>query len=913
MGDSDNTIHGARVKKTDAIKIKLRDYPKRSPANDTSVYETGNFYSIVINNDVSPKIKMLDIFDRMPYGLIDKRVTGIGATYLEMHAERNSIIVLPNRALAQTKYKSMQNKGKYLCYYVGGKSEEEAHKRTVKERFEQEWAADDEKRKNPNVYCKILVVSDSLKTALEVTNIVPSSGDYFLMIDELDSYQIETTFRKKLANVIDIYFLWKKDSRAMVSATFRHESLYIPEPDGYEDLETTDPVLMPYSNPEMEVEGEGGDDSFISNSDDQQSYEQDEDCPVLDEDELIERLGNEEFAAMLEEYKEEREREGIKLLNEWKEHEKIIEVPHSSMEQIQNEPWIQINYKKPSKRDISLIYTNSPTECLIHTLSGILEREKNPTILVAYNLFDGIKQSIQQLEINDVECKVFFSEHRINNELEKYHIRLQDFNNYLRQPDSDNDKPLVVFMTCAFFVGIDINDTDVHLIMVSNSAYPHTLLSIERIDQICGRLRKGAKDRTLIYDSTELRLCSRYNCKNLDQCFKRNICYMKGQGCLKEKPINPNGLTPEKYENMLINRANAILSLTNDFRKAIEKHLKVFKNKDYWEEMDIIDGALGRIAANENQDEKVALTRYDIDENPVIHYLNLDAIVDTWKTKNVVYRNRNSLCHEIYDFFGPSITIAQGSFFSSTTQKQASGQGDRRLRQEARIKELFADIEKYHGNPKKIQSYLTRNDLIKERPQNDVEIVAHIINRFSRMLSPEDIEDYLFKFMKGRTFRKENLKNFYRSLSFMLLPDDDVFKRGVLRKFNYLNTESGSDVPIPLRLKESIHITEEEISDKMSELIPRYKYDYFRDLPSDEEKANRIKSQNQIKQRALVPLFKCFFELTKSKSKPSIIGLYPASFKVKGEGGYSLIKRPEAFIRVTNTEDMISKYFFPNF
>lgn len=43
------------------------------------------------------------IFDRMPYGLIKKNRTGIGATTLELKADRNSIIVVPTKALASSK------------------------------------------------------------------------------------------------------------------------------------------------------------------------------------------------------------------------------------------------------------------------------------------------------------------------------------------------------------------------------------------------------------------------------------------------------------------------------------------------------------------------------------------------------------------------------------------------------------------------------------------------------------------------------------------------------------------------------------------------------------------------------------------------------------------------------------------
>lgn len=46
-----------------------------------------------------------DVFITSPYGLIKKNRTGIGATTLELHSERNSIVVVPTRALAYEKAK----------------------------------------------------------------------------------------------------------------------------------------------------------------------------------------------------------------------------------------------------------------------------------------------------------------------------------------------------------------------------------------------------------------------------------------------------------------------------------------------------------------------------------------------------------------------------------------------------------------------------------------------------------------------------------------------------------------------------------------------------------------------------------------------------------------------------------------
>lgn len=48
--------------------------------------------------------RLSEIITQLPYGLIDKQATGIGATHLELHcSKRDSIIVVPTRALGEGK------------------------------------------------------------------------------------------------------------------------------------------------------------------------------------------------------------------------------------------------------------------------------------------------------------------------------------------------------------------------------------------------------------------------------------------------------------------------------------------------------------------------------------------------------------------------------------------------------------------------------------------------------------------------------------------------------------------------------------------------------------------------------------------------------------------------------------------
>lgn len=66
--------------------------------------------------------KLSSVFEGIPYGIIKKNRTGVGATTLELRSNRNSIVVVPTRALAYGKAlgSKIGNTNKYRVLYVGG-------------------------------------------------------------------------------------------------------------------------------------------------------------------------------------------------------------------------------------------------------------------------------------------------------------------------------------------------------------------------------------------------------------------------------------------------------------------------------------------------------------------------------------------------------------------------------------------------------------------------------------------------------------------------------------------------------------------------------------------------------------------------------------------------------------------------
>lgn len=165
--------------------------------------------------------KMGEVLDRVPYGVIDKSITGLGATTLELLTEvRNSIVVVPTKSLAYNKTIWINaKKDSHYCMYIGSPIKEYDKEITLKSVKEYIQAR--------SGHCKkFMVVADSLPMLI---NYLENLGeeiyqDYFLMVDEIDTMQIDSAYRPRLEGVIDYYFLFKYYNRAVVSATLRHFS-----------------------------------------------------------------------------------------------------------------------------------------------------------------------------------------------------------------------------------------------------------------------------------------------------------------------------------------------------------------------------------------------------------------------------------------------------------------------------------------------------------------------------------------------------------------------------------------------------------------------------------------------------------------------------------------------------------------
>ena len=172
---------------------------------DLSGFPVGEAPNKVTGIFANKKHLLSNYLTKMPHGLVDKKIPGIGATTLEINSKRNSIIVFPTKALAYGKHSKHPN-----TLYVG--SEIKGQNEKVTNQQIEEYLAKDG-------YKKLLVVADSLGRLLGI--IGKNYKDYFLMIDEIDVLQTDNNFRPQLENVIDYYLMFPLKNRCMVTATMK--------------------------------------------------------------------------------------------------------------------------------------------------------------------------------------------------------------------------------------------------------------------------------------------------------------------------------------------------------------------------------------------------------------------------------------------------------------------------------------------------------------------------------------------------------------------------------------------------------------------------------------------------------------------------------------------------------------------
>jgi hypothetical protein len=153
--------------------------------------------------------KLSDVLKFLPAGIIYKDETGMGATYLELTCPRNSIIVEPIKITASSKAAS------HDALYVGGSTRFHPRKSVTEEEVAN-YLKDDS-----IPYKKIVVVADSLHKVMHQVTLLETfeSSKWFLLIDEFDSFQIDSSFRSVMEEAVVFSIKYFNDRRAFLSAT----------------------------------------------------------------------------------------------------------------------------------------------------------------------------------------------------------------------------------------------------------------------------------------------------------------------------------------------------------------------------------------------------------------------------------------------------------------------------------------------------------------------------------------------------------------------------------------------------------------------------------------------------------------------------------------------------------------------
>lgn len=642
-------FNGAKIKKD----FDLDTYVKRLEDDE------GKIQAIEFN--MEGKKYLGEVFDRIPFGILNKNRTGVGATTLEIEAKRNSIIVFPNKSLAYSKSKTKDS-----LLYVGSPIGDITSsilpniKKYIDE-IDQRWSYGED------VYKKFLVVADSLPKVYEVIATKQESFEsYFLLVDEVDMIQSDATYRPKLEDVIDYYCKFPQSNRALVSATIRD-----------------------FTHHEVQKE------------------------PML-----IAKYDNEE--------------EG------------------------------QIPYQ--------ITHTDNPNRAVVEYIKSRHDREEK--IVIAYNSITDINEIILLLpEDLKSRCGVLCSKES-EDKVKDYYVELVD-----GKLEKD-----ITFMTCVYFVGVDIHER-YQLVSVINANVPYTLLSIDRLTQIRGRCRHkdGLISETIYYSTKDN---NKYKLENISK---------------------------EEYRDRLLRKADKIMQLYNIMDDIAEKEEEEVKD-EFNSLFGKIKPAIQRYATETMGNLEVSLTREDIDENYQISYFNIDALVEMFDLLNNLYDKKGKLEEkygaEVYDTLVLEFTKEQEECRKKVQDKK-------KMRKDELMAAAKEKILQLH-NERRLTTEEIKS-LKDEKGQRDIERYYDGVKDLHEYVKINELLSFLDEDPDPREYR-----NYKNGVIFKALEDTNPFKAALLAKFpvseTYYSIDEIKDF-ISQKVEECLHKTIDKSNYKLIHLF----------------------------------------------------------------------------------------------
>lgn len=144
-----------------------------------------------------------EVWSSTPCGIIECQVPHIGATYLEMHSDRDSIIVFPDKGEADKSSKKYPN-----CLYVSEEKTEEDISDYIQKQSRHKFIV------TPKFIGKLL--SQLCKDGQE-----EESLKYFLMVKDMEQIQSESPYKADNGNILDFYLKFPKDKRAIYTTDYK--------------------------------------------------------------------------------------------------------------------------------------------------------------------------------------------------------------------------------------------------------------------------------------------------------------------------------------------------------------------------------------------------------------------------------------------------------------------------------------------------------------------------------------------------------------------------------------------------------------------------------------------------------------------------------------------------------------------
>jgi len=392
-------------------------------------------------------------------------------------------------------------------------------------------------------------------------------------------------------------------------------------------------------------------------------------------------------------------------------------------------------YEDIPQKEIKIIHTYNIHMAVRQEITKILSATPDDKILIAYNSITSINEVIKCLEEKTQEnCGILCSP-TSKDDAGNYYTEITEHDTLERQ---------IVFMTCAYFAGIDIADK-CHLITVSDTAFSYTVLPINRITQIHGRCRNGILSDTIIHNS-----------KDYDMMRFNNI---------------------EEYKKHLFYKADMVIEFL-EAAKPIKERDKFLKDFFAKIEDNVIEKATEILY--DNKKDTYTLTRKNaIDKNDIQRaYFNIDTLCERVIAYSTLYSHKKGLYDELVKLYGDDKVEFEDRYLEILEDQKENRKKikeDRKQKLTDKLKEVKNELlgANESGELEKILKQKIRNS-----KRNELEFYRSI-QKFYLYIDFEPLIDILI----DACLDKRTHRNMNNAIAFWILDDNHFFKADILRTF----------------------------------------------------------------------------------------------------------------------------------